>query len=205
MVAKDKYAQSSASASSQNQLWSQAVSFLQFQTGNAYISTLGLRYSTIYDTLAQDSNMLPDQGVGSLAEVVAGATTANVTCGRVPNATATLLDSANVTRLHVNAEYGQYHFAFTAAVPHFTEDSPIEGYGADGRMWGAIQSSPRPWNVSSMESQPSTVESSRRDCSTQVHGVSTVAHPVGRVKATDRLTWCIYRRCAFRSPSKSKH
>ncbi|KAH9920270.1 uncharacterized protein B0H18DRAFT_1024514 [Fomitopsis serialis] len=89
----------SASPDSQSLLWEQAAPFLQYgDTKIQYLSTIGLANSTIYDTIRPE---------GGLVEVTVNATTANVTCGCIPNATATLV-SENL--MMVDAVYGRYHF-----------------------------------------------------------------------------------------------
>lgn len=75
-------------------------------------------------------------GAGSLAEVIVGTATANVTCGRVSNATVIQLNSANSSLLQVHAEYDQYRFAFTAALPRFVGEPPIQGVGGDDPVSG---------------------------------------------------------------------
>ncbi|KAH9920313.1 uncharacterized protein B0H18DRAFT_1024786 [Fomitopsis serialis] len=89
----------SASSQSQTQLWGQAASFLTYGNTNIqYLSTIGLANSTIYDTIRPG---------GGLVEVTVNATTANVTCGCIPNATAILVSDY---LLMVDAVYGRYHF-----------------------------------------------------------------------------------------------
>lgn len=91
----------------------------------------------IYDTI----DLNPDPGAPSsgdvdlLAEVTAGTAIANVTCGSIPNVTITQLESDNVTRLQVDAEYSRYRFAFTSYLPHFTGETPVQGIGGGDRVW----------------------------------------------------------------------
>ncbi|KAH9836608.1 uncharacterized protein C8Q71DRAFT_50008 [Rhodofomes roseus] len=87
-------------------LWSQAASILEYNViGTQYLPTTGLANNTIYDFNPPGSN---------LVEVTVNATTANVTCGCIPNASLTMFEiqSANVSGAWVNAAYGRYQFSF---------------------------------------------------------------------------------------------
>ena len=88
----------------------------------------------IYDTAVADPGAYGGDS-GQLAEVTVGTATADVTCGRIPNATVIQLNSGNSSRLQVHAEYNQYRFAFMAALPLFIGEAPIQGVGGGSRVW----------------------------------------------------------------------
>ena len=96
----------SAPQQSLGSLWKQAALFLQFETGSdRYLSTIGLVNGTVYDLLG------PGMENQEMAQVVVNASTANITCGGIPNTTITQYDYGISV---VESVFETYRFCFAA-------------------------------------------------------------------------------------------
>lgn len=89
-------------------LWDQADSYIlsQYQDAWSSLTTSGLYDNILYDTVLADLSV-------PMYEYAVNATQANVTCGYIPNATATQISD----QVNIEAIYGTYHFAFSASLP----------------------------------------------------------------------------------------
>ena len=89
-------------------LWDQADSYIlsQYQDAWSSLTTPGLYDNILYDTVLADLSV-------PMYEYAVNATQANVTCGYIPNATATQISD----HVNIEATYSTYHFAFSASLP----------------------------------------------------------------------------------------